>query len=81
MDIGGITDWKSFIDAGRTYLDANWQSPIFELIKTIDELYRVVYDKVRFPELGVDEQGDFFHMCFLFVPPGIALSRHVYRYR
>jgi hypothetical protein len=61
----GITDWKTFVEAGRMFLDANWGCPMFQLIGTLDELYRLAYLTGLFPKTGEREEDDFFHMCFL----------------
>ena len=38
---------------------------MFQLVETLDELYRQVYLKVDFPNTGHEERDDFLHMCFL----------------
>lgn len=60
----GITNWKTFVESGRTFFDANRGCPMFQLIETLDELYRLGYLKAPFPKFG-REEDDFLHMCYL----------------
>ena len=59
-----ITSWKTFVEAGRRFFDANQGCPMFQLIETLDELYRLAYLKAPFPTT-CREEDDFFHMCFM----------------
>jgi hypothetical protein len=59
-----IMNWKTFVESGRAFFDANIGSPLFQLIELLDDLYRVTYRTPPFPDIG-KESDDFFHMCYL----------------
>lgn len=59
-----ITDWRTFVESGRTFFDSSWGCPMFQLIEALDRLYRQAYLTAPFPKTG-REETDFFHMCFL----------------
>lgn len=61
---GRITNWKTFVETSRSFFDANWGCPMFQLIEALEELYRLAYLKAPFPKTG-REKDDFLHMCFL----------------
>ena len=61
----GIRDWKTFVEAGQTFFDTNRGCPMFQIIETMDDLYRLAYLKAPFPKIGDREEDTFFHMCFL----------------
>jgi hypothetical protein len=59
-----ITDWDSFVASSRSFFDANRGSPMFRLIRSLDELYRVVHARGPFPNTEV-ERDLFLHRCFV----------------
>jgi hypothetical protein len=61
---GSITNWKTFVESGRSFFDANLGCPMYQLIDILDDLYRLVYLKVPFPKYDT-ERDNFFHMCFM----------------
>ncbi len=52
------------MEESRKFFDANRGCPMFGLIETLDELYRVGQAKAPFPKTGT-EKDDLFQMCFL----------------
>src|SRR5215470_4964918 len=59
-----ITDWETFVLSSRSLFDANRGNPLFQLVQTLDELYRVVHANGPFPRTGA-ERDDFFRKCFV----------------
>ncbi len=59
-----VVNWKTFVEAGRTFFEANRGCPMYQLVDHLDELYRLAYLKAPFPKTG-GEQDNFLHMCFL----------------
>jgi hypothetical protein len=57
------TTWQAFVDESRKFFDANRGCPMFGLIETVDELYRVAHAKAPFAKTGT-ERDDLFQMCF-----------------
>jgi hypothetical protein len=62
--MASITDWETFVYSSRSFFDANRGSPLFQLIQTLDELYRLVHINGPFPKTGV-EQDEFLRKCFV----------------
>src|SRR4051794_39370553 len=59
-----ITNWQTFIKAGREFLDANWGCPMYQLGEILDELYIAAYSSGQLPPSG-EELNDFLHMSIL----------------
>jgi hypothetical protein len=64
MSDQGIRNWKSFVDAGRAFFDANRGCPLYQLIELIDEIYTTAYFAGRFPKTGA-ERDNLLHACFV----------------
>src|SRR5271157_583764 len=59
-----IKDWETFVRSSRNFFDANRGSQIFQLIRKLDELYRVAHRKAPFSKTG-GEGDDLFRKCFV----------------
>jgi hypothetical protein len=59
-----IRSWSEFVNTSRKAFDAQQGSLAFQLIETLDELYRVGYARGPFPAPR-GEPENFLHMCFL----------------
>lgn len=57
------TTWQTFLEESRKFFDANRGCPMFRLIETVDELYRVAQAKTPFPKTDT-EKDNLLHMCF-----------------
>lgn len=58
------TTWQIFVTGSRKFFDANWGCPLFGLIETVDELYRIALQTSPFPKTGA-EKDYLLQMCFL----------------
>lgn len=63
-DRQGITNWESFVRAGREFFDANRGCPAYGLIELVDKIYTNSYFRGGFPRTG-DERDNLLHGCFL----------------
>jgi hypothetical protein len=58
-----IRDWETFVSSCRSFFDANRESPLFELIRSLDKLYQAAHASAPFPKTGA-ERDEFLHRCF-----------------
>src|SRR3954452_6482744 len=58
------TTWQTFVEETRKFFDANRGCPLFRLIETVDELYRVAQSRAPFPKRDL-EKDHLLRMCFL----------------
>lgn len=58
-----IRDWETFVSSSRSFFDANRESPLFELIRSLDKLYQAAHASDAFPKTGAERQ-EFLRKCF-----------------
>src|SRR4051794_22581367 len=58
------TTWQTFVEETRKFFEANRGCPLFRLIETVDELYRVAQSRAPFPKRDL-EKDHLLRMCFL----------------
>jgi hypothetical protein len=66
----GVNTWADLVKSSRAFFDANRGCPMFQVLEMLDELYRVVFCKVPFPKMAVEDEY-FLQRCFLICHRGL----------